>query len=413
MHYNDIESDDIDTLIKHLLRRLRKVNIFPLGIHRISDAIEFALVTKPEDEVILRNFYIIRNGVHTYLLKADEEFLIVNLCGYDFREHISDICKQLTFNSRVIHHYRQKRKYGDHYIDSGTITFWVKNIHRKLETKIDKRRRCYFDTAQHDSLLSSSPPVSNQGLSSDDDMSQTSEKSRVLNMDEEKLSVHESLPESHHDLSAEDEIDGKSLSQPSETDHDSTTEEDELSEVESLPESHHDLVIDEDNATTDAEVTLDADPDIPADDPATEARGLPAVDTAPTEEPPVKRLAIASSLLKPDIAPGGIAGASLGSVPAARVTSPPPVTQPNMDFVYRPTGSVEAEIFTSGTVLPMNIYDYRTLFLAKLGSLRPWSDQHIIDGYNKYKANYDQQYRKWYNQRYNQEWPSCEKVTFT
>ena len=144
------------------------IHVEPIGIHRVGDAIEFAVRATPQDEDNLNQFFININGVDIYLLKDDEDILIVNSCGNEFRETIEEISKTLTDNAKVVNYYRQLRKYNGRYKESGTITFWIKDIRTPLTHKIDKRRRCYFNDEKHFNLLSS-PPERTPDLNTDED----------------------------------------------------------------------------------------------------------------------------------------------------------------------------------------------------------------------------------------------------
>ena len=154
MYFPEIEPVTTEKLINYLCYTLvTTIGVEPIGIHRVGEAIEFAVNTTPQDEINLRHFYIHHNGIDIYLIKDDEDILIVNSCGYDFRESVSEISTTIIAKAKIVNYYRQKRKYNGRYTESGTLTFWVKDIQTPLDHKVDKRRRCYFNDEQHFNLL--------------------------------------------------------------------------------------------------------------------------------------------------------------------------------------------------------------------------------------------------------------------
>ena len=183
IYFPDIDPISATDLISYLCYTLlTTVNVEPIGVHRVGEAIEFAVHATPQDEINLQNFHINRNGVDIYLLQDDDEVLVVNSCGYDFREHISDVSKPLSANARIVNFYRQLRKYNGRYVESGTITFWLKDLQHPLTHKIDKRRRCYFNDIRHDSLLHGSPESSHDLSDEDDTVSMAEEEALVGNL---------------------------------------------------------------------------------------------------------------------------------------------------------------------------------------------------------------------------------------
>ena len=154
------------------------INVHPIGIHRLGDAIEFAVYTTPQDAINLRNFYITRDGIDIYLLQDNEDILIVNSCGYEFRETVATIGKTLTASAKVVHYYRQYRKYNGRYAESGTLTFWIKDIQHPIVHKIDKRRRCYFNDAKHSELLTTASETT-LDLNTDEDTDSLPEEETI------------------------------------------------------------------------------------------------------------------------------------------------------------------------------------------------------------------------------------------